>query len=57
MGTGMTVEAFLAWEEEQPTRYEFDGFRVFAITSGSANHATVQPNLVNARNEGAAGLG
>jgi len=41
----MTVEAFLDWEEQQPTRYEFDGFHVFAMTGGSANHATVQLNL------------
>jgi hypothetical protein len=54
MSTTITVEAFL---QEQPTRYEFDRFRVFTITGGSANHATVQLNLVNARNEGAAGLG
>jgi Uma2 family endonuclease len=41
----VTVEAFLEWEEGQPTRYEFDGFHVFAMTGGSANHATVQLNL------------
>ena len=43
----MTVEAFLEWEEGQPTRYEFDGFHVFAMTGGSADHATVQVNLIS----------
>ena len=28
----MTVEAFLEWEEGQLTRYEFDGFRAYAMT-------------------------
>lgn len=42
----MTVEAFLEWEEGQPTRYEFDGFRVLARTGGSVGHATVQVNLI-----------
>jgi hypothetical protein len=23
----MTIEQFLAWEERQPLRYEFDGFQ------------------------------
>ena len=28
----MTVEEFLAWEERQELRYEFDGFRPVAMT-------------------------
>jgi hypothetical protein len=31
----MTVEEFLAWEERQEGRYEFDGFRPVATTSGT----------------------
>ena len=44
----MTREAFLAWEERQPVRYEFDGAAVRAMTGGSANHARVQRNLLGA---------
>lgn len=42
----MSIEAFLEWEERQATRYEFDGFHVFAIAGGSANHSRVQRNLI-----------
>jgi Uma2 family endonuclease len=42
----MTVEAFLDWEERQPTRYEFDGLHTYAMTGGSANHSQVQVNLL-----------
>lgn len=42
----MTVEAFLEWEERQPTRYEFDGFHPHAMTGGSAGHSRVQRNLI-----------
>jgi Uma2 family endonuclease len=42
----MTVEAFLEWEDRQPTRYEFDGFHVYAMTGGSAGHSRVQRNLI-----------
>ena len=42
----MTVEAFLEWEERQPTRYEFDGFHTYAMTGGSADHSRVQRNLI-----------
>ena len=41
-----TVEAFLEWEERQPTRYEFDGFHPHAMTGGSADHSRVQRNLI-----------
>jgi hypothetical protein len=30
----MAVEEFLAWEERQDERYEFDGFRPIAMTAG-----------------------
>jgi len=41
----MTREQFLAWEEEQGLRYEFDGFQPTAITGGTAAHARLQRNL------------
>ncbi len=31
----MTLESFLAWEERQELRYEFDGFRPIAMTGGT----------------------
>ena len=31
----MTLEAFLAWEERQELRYEFDGFQPVAMTGGT----------------------
>jgi Uma2 family endonuclease len=42
----MSVEAFLEWEEGQPTRFEFDGFHPRAMTGGSAWHSRVQRNLI-----------
>jgi len=44
----MGVEAFLAWEEQQPTRYEFDGIQSVAMTGGTAGHSRVQRNLISA---------
>jgi hypothetical protein len=31
----MSLEQFLAWEERQPLRYEFDGFQPVAMTGGT----------------------
>lgn len=44
----MTLEQFLAWEERQDERYEFDGFAPQAMTGGTAAHAAIQRNLVTA---------
>ena len=41
----MTLAEFLAWEERQPLRYEFDGLRPVAMTGGTRAHATIQANL------------
>jgi Uma2 family endonuclease len=41
----ITVAEFLAWEERQPLRYEFDGFQPVAMTGGTAAHAFIQRNL------------
>jgi Uma2 family endonuclease len=41
----MTLAEFLAWEERQELRYEFDGVEPVAMTGGTAGHATVQRNL------------
>lgn len=45
-----TVEEFLAWEERQELRYEFDGFRPIAMTGGTFEHDAIQVNLVTALN-------
>ena len=42
----MTLPEFLAWEERQEMRYEFDGFQPIAMAGGTAAHAAVQRNLI-----------
>ena len=44
----MTLVEFLAWEERQPLRYEFDGVGPVAMTGGTLAHARVQRNLAYA---------
>ena len=41
----MTLAEFLAWEEREPQRYEFDGVGPVAMTGGSLAHARIQRNL------------
>lgn len=41
----MTLAEFLAWEERQPLRFEFDGFGPVAMTGGTVAHAGIQRNL------------
>lgn len=42
----MTVEEFLAWEERQEARYEFDGFQPVAMAGGTAEHSAIQRDLL-----------
>ncbi len=44
----MTLEAFLDWEDRQPSRHEFDGFQAIAMAGGTVNHAAIQANLAAA---------
>jgi len=44
----MSLAEFLAWEERQELRWEFDGFAPVAMTGGSFAHAAIQRNLVTA---------
>jgi Uma2 family endonuclease len=44
----MTLAEFLAWEEPQPLRYEFDGTGPVAMTGGTTGHAAIQANLAAA---------
>ena len=44
----MTIQQFLAWEEGQPLRHEFDGSGPVAMAGGTAAHAVIQANLAAA---------
>jgi Uma2 family endonuclease len=44
----MTLDQFLAWEDRQELRYEFDGFQPVGMTGGTAAHAAIQRNLIYA---------
>ena len=41
----MSLAEFLAWEERQSLRHEFDGLRAFAMTGATLAHAAIQANL------------
>ena len=41
----MTIAEFLAWEERQEPKYEFDGFRPVAMTGGTFAHEVIGRNL------------
>jgi Uma2 family endonuclease len=45
-----TVEEFLAFEAEEPERYEFVGGIVRMMTGGSAAHSAIKTNATNALN-------
>ena len=41
----ISLAEFLAWEERQSLRHEFDGLRAFAMTGGTLAHTAIQANL------------
>ena len=41
----MTLAEFLAWEERQEFKYEFDGFAPVAMTGGTQEHNGISVNL------------
>ena len=41
----MSVAGFLAWEERQELRYEFDGVQAVAVTDGTLAHDAITFNL------------
>ncbi len=41
----MTLAQFLAWEERQELRYEFDGFHALARTGGTIEHEMIGGNI------------
>ncbi len=44
----LSVDEFLAWERDQPLRYEFDGIQPLAMTGGSLRHARIVTRLTTA---------
>ncbi len=44
----MRVEQFLAWEELQALRFEFDGVGPVAMVGGTLARSTIQANLIGA---------
>ena len=42
----MDIAEFLAWEERQELRHEFDGFGAVAMTGGTGAHAAIQAGLL-----------
>jgi Uma2 family endonuclease len=44
----LSLAEFLAWEERQPLRHEFDGVGPVAMTGGTLAHARLQVNLAAA---------
>ena len=41
-----TVDRFLAWEDKQEGRHEFDGSRIMHVTGGSRAHQRIISNLI-----------
>jgi Uma2 family endonuclease len=46
LGQPWTLDRFLAWEDRQEGRHEFDGAGVIEVTGGSRNHQRIVTNLV-----------
>lgn len=42
----MTLDQFLAWEERQEARYEFDGFRPVLMAGGTEAQSEIQKNIL-----------
>ncbi|MFZ2006851.1 MAG: Uma2 family endonuclease [Stellaceae bacterium] len=53
----MSLDEFLAWEREQPERYEFDGLVARMMTGGSLDHSTIASNLWTTLREKLRGTG
>jgi Uma2 family endonuclease len=41
----MSLDEFLAWERDQPERYEYAGGVITMMTGGSLDHSTIASNL------------
>jgi Uma2 family endonuclease len=53
----MLLDEFVAWEREQPERYEYANFVVRMMTGGSLDHSTIASNLRAALQEKPRGTG
>jgi Uma2 family endonuclease len=53
----LSLDEFLAWEREQPERYEYAGGVVTMMTGGSAAHVTIALNLAMALRHALRGTG
>jgi Uma2 family endonuclease len=53
----ISLDDFLAWEREQPERYEFAGGEITMMTGGSAAHVTIALNLAMALRQALRGTG
>ncbi len=53
----MSLDEFLAWEREQPMRYEYAGGIATMMTGGSLAHATITINLASALRQALRGTG
>ena len=42
----MSIAEFLAWEDRQELRWEFDGFQPVAMTGGTVAHETIGGNIL-----------
>jgi len=42
----ITLREFLAWEEQQELRYEFDGHRAIAMVGGTEAHELIAANII-----------
>ena len=42
----MSLDAFVAWEERQALRYEFDGYQPVAMTGGTVEQGLIQANII-----------
>src|SRR5712671_6007726 len=51
----MSLDDFLAWEREQPERYEYAGGVAMMMTGGSLDHSTIASNFWTALRDGLRG--
>lgn len=42
----ISLKEFLAWEEQQELRWEFDGYEPVGITGGTSDHSAIERNLI-----------
>ena len=47
----LSLDDFIAWEERQDLRYEYDGLVIEAMTGGSIPHGRIQANVIIALGE------